>query len=89
MTDTTVVQLLREMGEVVLMLAGPLLLAGLLVGLFISVVQVVTSIHDPTLSFVPRILVVMMVGLFLLSWMIEKLVSYTSNLFSQLAMYAG
>ncbi len=89
MTEATVIELLRELGTIVLTLSGPLLSVGLLVGLSVSVVQVVTSIHDPTLSFVPRILIVMFVGLLLMSWMLEKVTSYTSQLFSQLAKFAG
>ena len=89
MTEADVIELVQRMGEAVLILSGPLLAVGLVVGLLISVVQVVTSIHDPTLSFVPRILVVLLMGLFLTSWMMQKMIDYTSELFSQLARYAG
>lgn len=84
MTEATVVEMLHGVGMQVLWLAGPLLLVGLVVGLLISVVQVVTSIHDPTLSFVPRIIVVLVMALILLSWMLDRLVSYTVNLFDRL-----
>ncbi|HSR70169.1 MAG TPA: flagellar biosynthetic protein FliQ [Acidobacteriota bacterium] len=84
MTEATVVEMLHGVGMQVLWLAGPLLLIGLAVGLLISVVQVVTSIHDPTLSFVPRIIVVLVMALILLSWMLNRLVSFTINLFHQI-----
>ena len=89
MTDATVIELIQNMGKAVLVLSGPLLTVGLLVGLLISVVQVVTSIHDPTLSFVPRILVVLLVGLALTSWMMHRMIAYTTELFANLARFAG
>ena len=89
MSQGDVIQLIQDMGKAVLLLSGPLLAAGLVVGLLISVVQVVTSIHDPTLSFVPRILVVLLVGMALTSWMMNKMIDYTTQIFSQLARYAG
>ena len=88
MTQTTVMELIQNLGWTVLLLSGPLLGVGLLIGLAISIVQVVTSIQDPTLSFVPRMLVVLLAGLLLLSWMMQTLVGYTAELFSQLAVYA-
>ncbi|HSR50950.1 MAG TPA: flagellar biosynthesis protein FliQ [Acidobacteriota bacterium] len=84
MTEANVVEMLHGVGMQVLWLSGPLLLVGLVVGLLISVAQVVTSIHDPTLSFVPRIIVVLVMALILLSWMINRLVSFTINLFDRL-----
>lgn len=89
MSQADVIELIQNMGQAVLMLSGPLLAVGLIVGLLISVIQVVTSIHDPTLSFVPRILVVLLVGLALTSWMMHKMIDYTTQLFSQLAKFAG
>lgn len=88
MEVSTVITLIRELGQIVLTLAGPLLLAGLVIGLLISILQVVTSIHDPTLSFIPRILVVMLVGLALIGWMMETAVSYTVRLYSQISVFA-
>ena len=89
MSQAEVIQLIQGMGQTILLLSGPLLAVGLVVGLLISILQVVTSIHDPTLSFVPRILVVLLVGLALTSWMLNRMVYYTTQLFSQLAQYAG
>ena len=84
MTETTVIELIRELGQTVLTLSGPILLVGLAVGLTISVVQVVTSIHDPTLSFVPRIIIVILAGLLIASWMLGKMVSYTTALYERI-----
>lgn len=88
MNETTVIELIYGMGRTVLLLAGPLLMIGLAAGLLISIVQVVTSIQDPTLSFVPRIVVVMLAGLLLVGWMMERMITYTTELYSQLPLFA-
>ncbi len=88
MNETTVIELIYGMGRTVLLLAGPLLMIGLAAGLLISIIQVVTSIQDPTLSFVPRIVVVMLAGLLLVGWMMERMITYTTELYSQLPLFA-
>lgn len=67
-----------------LILAGPLLGVALLVGLVISVLQAVTSIQEQTLSFVPKLFAVGAVFLFLLSWMLQRMMQYTTELFRAL-----
>lgn len=62
------------------MVSAPMLGAGLIVGLVISVVQIVTSIHDTALAFVPRIVVTFVVFLIVLPWMMTTMVSYTHSL---------
>ena len=63
-----------------------MLLLGLIVGLMISVFSAVTQIQEMTLTFVPKIVVVFVALLVFLPWIIEKLVTYTVNLFSTLPM---
>jgi flagellar biosynthetic protein FliQ len=66
------------------MLAGPLLVVAMGVGLAVSIVQAVTSIQEQTLSFVPKLFAVGATFLILLSWMIQTLVSFTIELFRSL-----
>ena len=87
MTDQTILQLLTGTFQIALLLAGPLLLASIVVGLVISVLQVVTSIHDPTLSFVPRMLIIVGVAVVLLPWMMTKMATFTTELFSNFLRY--
>jgi flagellar biosynthetic protein FliQ len=68
---------------VTLVISGPLLLAGLFVGLFIGVIQAVTQIHEMTLTFIPKILAVVGVFLAILPWI--KLMDYTITLFSMIS----
>lgn len=67
-----------------LLLAGPLLGVALGVGLIISLVQAVTSIQEQTLSFVPKLFAMGAVFLMLLSWMLQSMMKYTTELFRSL-----
>ncbi len=64
------------------LIAGPLLLGSLIVGLFISIFQAVTQIHEMTITFVPKILTVMVLFALLLPWFLDLLIRYTIDLFS-------
>lgn len=88
MSDQALIQLVGETVKITLMIVAPLLLTALIVGLTISVTQVVTSIQDMTLSFVPRIIAVFLVGLVLFPWMVERLTTYTTQIISQFHIYA-
>ena len=74
---------------VTLMLSGPMLIAGLLIGLFVGVFQAVTQIHEMTLTFIPKILVMVLVFLAMLPWMLLKMVEYTAMVFNMIAKVAG
>ncbi|MFQ5738030.1 MAG: flagellar biosynthesis protein FliQ [Acidobacteriota bacterium] len=89
MNEQALIQLVRSALELTLIIAGPILVVGLLVGLTISILQVVTSIQDATLSFVPRIVGMLLISLLMMAWMIEKLSSFTTHLFSQLPFFVG
>jgi flagellar biosynthetic protein FliQ len=65
-----------------MIVSGPLLIVGLVVGLVIGIFQAVTQIHEMTLTFIPKILAVVGVFLWLLPWMAIKLIDYTTNLFN-------
>ena len=66
----------------------PLLGIGFVVGIGISLVQVLTSIQDTTFSAVPRLVAFLVGLLMLLPWMATKLVSYTTTLFGDFSRYA-
>jgi len=89
MTVDLVAALGRDALTTCLMVAAPLLGAGLVVGLVIGVIQAITSVQEQTLSFIPKVLGVMLVFLLVMPWMIRVLTSYTAQLFLQLARFAG
>lgn len=64
-----------------LLISGPLLIVGLLIGLVIGIFQAVTQIHEMTLTFIPKILAMILVFLLLFPWMLLKMVEYTYGLF--------
>ena len=68
-------------------LAAPMLLAGLVVGLAVSIFQSVTSINEMTMTFIPKMLAVAGALLFFLPWMVEKMVTFTQNLFTNIVIY--
>jgi len=82
-----VTTLAKQTLETVLQVSAPMLGAGLIVGIIISVIQIVTSIHDTALAFVPRIVVTFIVFLIVFPWMMKTMVSYTTALFSSFEPY--
>lgn len=79
--------LAKQTLETVLMVSAPMLGAGLIVGIIISIIQIVTSIHDTALAFVPRIVVTFIVFLIVFPWMMKTMASYTTVLFSTFEPY--
>jgi flagellar biosynthetic protein FliQ len=89
MPHALVVDLARNALLMTVTLAGPLLAVALAVGLAVSVLQAVTSIQEQTLSFVPKLFAVGAVFLMMLSWMLQQLVRYTTELFRSLPGLVG
>lgn len=80
--DESTVELVREALVIVLKIAAPILLAGIIVGLGISLLQSVTSIQDQTLSFVPKIIVMVVAAAVLIPWIAQRLIEYAQELFT-------
>jgi flagellar biosynthetic protein FliQ len=78
--EDTVIQLVVGAVELSLKVGLPLLLVGLAVGLVISVFQAVTQIQEQTLTFIPKILATVVVLVVGGPWMLDELLSYTSDL---------
>ena len=81
MTFDQAISVLREAMIVTLVISGPILLVGLVIGLVISIFQAVTQIQDQTLSFVPKIILMLITALLLLPWSINLIVEYSENLY--------
>ncbi|MGP1450672.1 MAG: flagellar biosynthesis protein FliQ [Wolinella sp.] len=69
-----------ETYKITLILSLPMLLAGLIVGLMISIFQATTQINEQTLTFVPKILVVIIVVIMTMPWMLNMLIDFTSRM---------
>ncbi|MPN12691.1 hypothetical protein SDC9_160010 [bioreactor metagenome] len=82
MSDTMVIALIKDMIEIALKVSGPILITATVVGLLISIFQATTQIQEQTLTFVPKILAVAVVGLLTASWMGNQLISFTKQIFT-------
>lgn len=87
MTPEFITSIGKDTIEVILMLSAPVLLAGMAVGLAVSIFQAVTQIQETTLSFVPKILAVFLVLLALAPWMMEVILRFTSQIFTNIPNY--
>ncbi len=80
--EAKLMSLAIETYKITLMISLPMLLAGLIVGLLVSIFQATTQINEMTLTFVPKILAVIVVLIFTLPWMLHTLLDYTKNIFN-------
>lgn len=80
MTPDTVIDLGREALLVTVMLAAPLLLAALLTGLCVGIFQAATQIQEQTLSFIPKLLAMVVALLATGPWLLQTIVDFTSEL---------
>lgn len=80
--DDSIVDLVREMLIIALKISAPILLAGLIVGLIISLFQAITSIQEQTLTIVPKIAAMLIVAVILLPWIVRRLVEFTVEMLS-------
>ncbi len=84
MNDVTVIEIGRDATLVILKLSAPLMIVGMVVGVLIAFVQALTTIQETSLTFVPKI-VVMLVGLvLLLPFMMTTLIDFTREMFDRI-----
>jgi flagellar biosynthetic protein FliQ len=82
MNELLIAQIGKEALKTALLVAGPALLVSLVVGLSISVFQVVTSLQDQTIAFVPKIIAVMVVVALAFPWMLQVMLRFTTHMFT-------
>lgn len=85
MGEDVVIQLGQDALKTTAMLAAPLLLSTLIVGLVVSVFQALTQINEQTLTFIPKMIVVAVVFVLAGPWMMDVMSTYTVNLFENIA----
>jgi flagellar biosynthetic protein FliQ len=81
MDSSAVVDLARQALWMTMLISGPLLVVGLLVGLVVGIFQAATSINEQTLSFIPKILLMGLTLAIAGGWMINTMVDYTKSIF--------
>ena len=82
-----VIGIAYEAIQMTLLMAAPMLTVGLIIGLIISIFQAVTQVQEMTLTFVPKIVGVLLALVAALPWMLNTMVTYTHNLFSSIPLY--
>ncbi|MFQ6342269.1 flagellar biosynthesis protein FliQ [Campylobacter sp. VTCC 70190] len=87
MDESTLVALGVQTFKITLLLSLPMLLAGLIAGLIISIFQATTQINEMTLSFVPKIILVVIVLIFLMPWMTTTMIDFTQNIINQIPTF--
>ncbi len=81
MTAESTITLLNNALWITVMVTAPMLLAVLVVGVFIGMLQAATQINEMTLSFIPKLIILFLVLLFAGPWILKTLVNYTTTLF--------
>ncbi len=87
MTPELVIEVAQKAIKVTLLVSLPVLGIGLLVGVLISILQAATQIQEMTLTFVPKILSILVGLLFLLPWIMSQLTGFTLEILTNLPNY--
>lgn len=84
MTDVALGSLMYEMFGAAIKLAGPILVVSMIIGVLISIIQAATQIHEQTITFVPKLLVIGVMLLIMGSNMMETLSDFTIRIFNSM-----
>jgi len=88
MNADAVVEIARQALVTTFWVSAPILLVGFVAGVIVSIVQILTSMQDPAFNTIPRLAAFLAGILVLLPWMTERLVAYTTALYSNLARFS-
>jgi flagellar biosynthetic protein FliQ len=88
MSHDGALQLISELFKLALLLCAPLLGVILIVGLVVSILQVVTQVQDPSIAFVPKLIAFVVALVLLAPWMLDRLTSYAASLLTRLSQIA-
>lgn len=89
MTDGEIISLGREAVLTVLLVASPMLISGLVVGLLVSLFQATTQIQEQTLAFIPKIVAVLLAIVIFGAWMLRTMVEFTARLIEAMPRLIG
>lgn len=82
MSQGEIISICKDAIVTAFIISAPFLIASMVIGIIISVFQAATQIHDQTIAFVPKILAVALVIIFLGAWIINVMVNFTQKLFA-------
>ncbi|MEQ1664714.1 MAG: flagellar biosynthesis protein FliQ [Bdellovibrionales bacterium] len=87
MSEELIIKLGQDAIRITAMIAAPMLLGALVIGLIISVLQAITQINEATLTFIPKMIVIMAVVIIAGPWMLDSISHYTIELYQNIAVY--
>ncbi|BCR06621.1 flagellar biosynthetic protein FliQ [Desulfuromonas versatilis] len=89
MTPEFVIDIGRQAVEMVLLLSAPMLLAAVVIGLIVSIFQAATQINEQTMTFIPKIVAVLVSLILFAPWMIQKMLAFSNGIFASLVTLGG
>lgn len=81
------ISLAKDALELILTISAPVLIAGMIIGLLVSITQTVTSIQDSTLSIVPKMAAMLLILFFMSGWIMNTMLAFTRNLLGDFTRY--
>jgi flagellar biosynthetic protein FliQ len=85
--DAQLIALGIETFKIALLLSLPSLLVGMLIGLAVSIFQATTQINEMTLSFIPKIIGVVVIIILTMPWMMNEIIDFSTNIFNQIPTF--
>lgn len=89
MSPEFVIDLGRNAVKTVLLISSPMLLSGLIVGLMVSIFQAATQINEQTMTFIPKIVAVLVALILFAPWIIRIMLAFTQNVFQAIPLVGG
>jgi flagellar biosynthetic protein FliQ len=86
MTVDQAVELCRAAVMIALVIGAPVMLVAVAVGLLVSMMQAMTQLQDQTLSFVPKIVAMLLASLFVLPWILTRMIEYSTDLITEIPL---
>jgi len=85
MTEELVMTISGETLKTMMLIAGPMLIAAMVIGIIVSVLQAITQINEATLTFIPKMVAIILVLVVMAPWMLEVMQDYSSQIFGNFA----
>jgi flagellar biosynthetic protein FliQ len=85
MTEELVMSIGGETLKTMMLIAGPMLIAAMAIGIIVSVLQAITQINESTLTFIPKMVAIVIVLVVMAPWMMETMTNYSTEIFGNFA----
>ncbi|WP_027633936.1 flagellar biosynthesis protein FliQ [Clostridium hydrogeniformans] len=89
MSENMIIGVIKDAIQTGLLISAPILISAIVVGLLISIIQATTQIQEQTLTFVPKLIAIALIGVISGSWMLRNLVAFTERIFTLISNIAN